>query len=650
MDKLKEVAPDKVVKVLTYLAFFLTLFNVSNHVRTKYLFLSSSLVMASYYFDMKRLYPPRLLLNVLSISVLFFSIMSVNIENVLDQGVNALILLTAIKFLENKRFRDYLQIYVLTLLLFSSKALFAIDLGFLFQMFILFFLLSTSVLLLTLSRETAKVPIPLREFKTFFFFSFLIFTLSIAMGFGLFFVLPRTEYPLFSFLDARYRAKTGIKEHIALGTYERIQEDQSIVFRVKMEKLEDEYLYWRGLVLDHFDGKNWVKRRISKDKYDLYQGGRLLKQTIFIDGEPPYIFALDKPVALISKEAKGKDDYSFALLDFRGEKIRYEVLSELTPVIKDDTKNLKDYLQLPYGLSPKIRAVAKDLCMGLSSDREKIEKIYNFLTSGEYSYSLDDLPVGEDAIERFLFEKKKGNCEFFASAFAIMLRVVGVPSRIVVGFKGGEYSEIGKYYLVRNRDAHSWVEAYVSGVGWVRYDPTPSPSSNVASKDDPLILSRAFMILDLVNYYWLVFFINYDLEKQINLLNTVESSLIRRVFLDLKKKDFIFVLITALFGLASIFVTLNVISILRIPKEKRLVLYLTKKLKKLGYTRKTNEGLEHMAERIKEPKIRTHALQIVREIEMVVYKDQKFTNEGVKKIKDMIKRMEKAIPTSDQRS
>jgi len=116
-----------------------------------------------------------------------------------------------------------------------------------------------------------------------------------------------------------------------------------------------------------------------------------------------------------------------------------------------------------------------------------------------YRYTLH-LPatVQKDPLANFLFERKEGHCEYFASAMAVMLRGLGIPARVVNGFRGGEFNDLSGQYLVRARDAHSWVEAYFPRHGWVSFDPTPA-SSLPLSKGG---WNRVSLYLDAMTSFW----------------------------------------------------------------------------------------------------------------------------------------------------
>jgi transglutaminase-like putative cysteine protease len=201
---------------------------------------------------------------------------------------------------------------------------------------------------------------------------------------------------------------------------------------------------------------------------------------------------------------------------------RYEAESMLrkpgTPVLRSADPSqysdeiVQNYLQLPTPLDPRIKTLAEEITSRVSTPYEKASAIEEHLRD-RYGYTLQ-LPsiTPADPISDFLFVRKKGHCEFFASAMAIMLRSIGIPARIVNGFSGGEFNDLTSQYVVRASDAHSWVEAYMPGEGWMEFDPTPAGTPEAQTR-----WSRLMLYLDAMSSFWREWVINYDLGHQFRL-------------------------------------------------------------------------------------------------------------------------------------
>ncbi len=169
------------------------------------------------------------------------------------------------------------------------------------------------------------------------------------------------------------------------------------------------------------------------------------------------------------------------------------------------------YLQVPT-IDPRIKPLVDQITAKASSQRDKAYAIEAYLRS-HYGYTLQ-LPetAPRDPLAHFLFERRKGHCEYFASAMAIMLRTVGIPSRVVNGFSGGEFNDITSQYVIRASDAHSWVDAYIPGEGWTEFDPTP-PGDAIAHTN----WNRFMLYMDAMSSFWREWIINYDLSHQLRL-------------------------------------------------------------------------------------------------------------------------------------
>jgi hypothetical protein len=178
------------------------------------------------------------------------------------------------------------------------------------------------------------------------------------------------------------------------------------------------------------------------------------------------------------------------------------------------------YLRVPGSLPDRVRELAVTWTAGLVTPGEKARAIEHRLRT-EYRYDLNS-PSGkaDDPLDDFLFESKRGHCEYYSTAMAILLRTVGVPTRNVTGFVGGSYNRFGKFYVVRHGDAHSWVEAYIDGEGWQVFDPTPTKdSAPTSSITGPWATVRDF--LEATSQRWDRHIVNYDLDQQYSLFRKV---------------------------------------------------------------------------------------------------------------------------------
>jgi transglutaminase-like putative cysteine protease len=207
--------------------------------------------------------------------------------------------------------------------------------------------------------------------------------------------------------------------------------------------------------------------------------------------------------------------------------IRYTGLSQLPPLDRARLEAAgaeypadvaERYLQLPAGLDARITVLARSATERAVTGYDKAASLESFLKT-KYSYTLDLTgKPGPDPLAHFLFETRAGHCEYFASAMTVMLRTLGIPAREVNGFLPGEYNELGGDYIVRASDAHSWVEAYFPGNGWMVFDPTPPAPVESAG-----FFRRLSQFADWAELTWNDWVIGYDFAHQTALAQTVQT-------------------------------------------------------------------------------------------------------------------------------
>jgi protein-glutamine gamma-glutamyltransferase len=207
--------------------------------------------------------------------------------------------------------------------------------------------------------------------------------------------------------------------------------------------------------------------------------------------------------------------------------VRYDAVSEIPRDLDDAIRQSpltypnsirEAYLQLPE-LDPRIPALARQIAAAEPTPLDKARAIEQYLPAN-YAYTLDlSGPAPADPLAYFLFERRAGHCEYFASVMTIMLRSLGIPARYVSGFHGGDYNDVGGDYIIRERHAHSWVEAYFPGYGWLTFDPTPPAADRPTS-----LLTRLSYYWDWIDLQWGEWVVNYDFARQDSLVQNVRSA------------------------------------------------------------------------------------------------------------------------------
>lgn len=627
---------EDITKIITYLIGAVGFLSVYTHISFLYSSLFLLLYISSIYLDYRRFFIPRWAVNAASLMIVGLYFFRMSLDNLVVPALESLLFMLSIKFLEEKRFRDYMQIYMITVFLLSGSALMSLNMIFLAYFLILIFLITIAIVMLTYYSEDKDMILDRKIILKIISKSLLIPFLSIPMTILMFIILPRTSYPILDFLNKGGTVSTGFSDRVKLGDVSDIQEDTTVIFRANMERIADDSLYWRGIVLDYFDGISWrASEEKSAQKGQLRVTGRKVPQTIYL--EPygnKYLFGIDKPVSLVMKNAHLGKGLTITLNENISRRIRYEAVSIISDYINEEEIESKAYLQVPEKGFEKTRQLSQQF--GQNSDEMTTAKeILKFLRNGQYRYSLKDLPITPNPLEDFLFDHKYGNCEYFASSMAVMLRMAGIPSRLIGGYLGGYYNDTGKYYMVTQRNAHVWVEAYIDG-RWLRFDPTPVIMEDFISYRQKDMLIKIRFALDTINYYWNSIVIGYDLEKQFSIIEKIRTLKKPEIDLNISRRDVIKYSIIVLVILSCVLI-LRMLFINRKPLEDRIIEEFNNKLKSAGYMRSESEGLEEFASRIKDEEIKTKTYEFIKRFEGIYYRDMRLSHDDAKYLRAIIK-------------
>lgn len=370
---------------------------------------------------------------------------------------------------------------------------------------------------------------------------------------GLFFTIPRIGTGYFSRAASQALLIAGFSERVSLGEIGEVKQSSALVMRTRLlEGSITSLPKWRGVALDTFDGTAWSKspgrrspiRRVGPDNYVLPASEEsppgaahsdFARFEVFL--EPIATTALFGPHAIrgIQSDFGGdlEQDTTGSIYQraMRTRRIRYEVLSlipnRLAPGGADDgvpagpaLEDAGRYLQLPEDLDPRIGDLAARVAAAGPGPMEKASLVELFLKR-EFTYSLNlNWDPGDSPLGTFLFDVRRGHCEYFASSMAIMLRTIGVPTRMVNGFLTGEYNPVGESYTVRQSDAHSWVEVWIPGRGWVDFDPTPPDMGG----GDMSLTRFVTHYMDAADLFWNSYVLTYDSDLQFELFRSAQEA------------------------------------------------------------------------------------------------------------------------------
>jgi hypothetical protein len=490
-------------------------------------------------------------------------------RDVVTPAVHLVLFGMCVKLFNVERERDYFYLAVLSFAMVLSAAILTVDSGFL-AAFGLFIVLAVFCFMVSEMRRSARnasnsTPLVIPGLRTrrrivspmHRLSSSLVRTAAVmvsailATGAVLFFAMPRISGGYLSRYAQSDAISSGFSDSVNLGEIGHIQQSSEVVAHIRIDgdTTGDHQIRLRGGVLTVFDGKRWINPRGEnavlaqgygrvfqlsargatpdrREEVRLARGPQLDPIHYRVLMEPlntSIIFTIPAAQALFGsfREIGVDDDRTFHNLDRERVVTVYEGVSDVSVPSPMTLDRLtvpmshaipERYLQLPQLLDPRIPELAHKLTDTEPSPYRRALAIQNYLrTKYGYTLQLPSQPTA-DPLADFLFRRRRGHCEYFASSMAVLLRTVGIPSRIITGFRGAQFNEVNSTYIVRASDAHSWVEAFIPGAGWTTFDPTPSGGVAVAT-----VWTRAQLYLDAAREFWREWIVNYDAGHQQNL-------------------------------------------------------------------------------------------------------------------------------------
>ena len=285
---------------------------------------------------------------------------------------------------------------------------------------------------------------------------------------GAFWAVPRGE-----------QALTGLSDTMSPGSIGQLATSYDPAFRVRFAGAAPppEERYWRGPVLHQFDGYTWRRAPATPGRRQPleYLGSAYRYRVTLEPSRQRWWYALDTP--LQSPDAQQvllTFDHQLLVAQPVTEPVSFEAVSYTHTRATQplDAAGRREDTALPAARNPRSRALAQTLRAQTSSDAAFVQAVLELLRTGGFTYSLEPERLGPDAVDDFLFRTRVGFCGHYASAFVALMRAADVPARVVTGYLGGEWNPAGRYYLVRQSDAHAWAEVWLTGRGWTRVDPT----------------------------------------------------------------------------------------------------------------------------------------------------------------------------------
>jgi len=547
----------------------------------------------------------RLAIAALAIALLFVQFRTFN---GLSAGTALLALMAGLKLLETNTQRD---IHVVTLIIYfvSASALLEGNSFWLLAYLIAVCWLTTATLL----RLPTTGPVPNWRRCLRYSGRILSQALPIAVVFWLFF--PRFNGPLWHIPDEGRSAASGLSDSMSPGDIDHLALSDEVAFRVRFAAATPAPAerYWRGPVMHDFDGRTWRLSHSSSTAPLLEPQGRAYRYTVSLEPhQHNWIFTLDWPSRWDLPGGVLTSDYTLVRREPVSRPIDVDATSYThvhwserldNPLRKRDTR-------LPANRNPRSLQLAQTLRSAHPDDMEYVRAVLAMFAQQPFYYTLTPPKLADNSVDAFLFDTRRGFCEHYASAFAILMRAAGIPTRVVTGYQGGIFNRFADYWIVRQSDAHAWDEVWIEGRGWLRVDPTAAIApervehglNEEASADEPLTsrwihrtrwLADARLRLDALRQLWrerILFFDQDSQQKLLEWLNIPEPDAQKLVMV-----------LTVALVLALCWLTWSVRREVD-PARKELLIRayarLCVKLAALGMPRLGHEGAEDYAARV----------------------------------------------------
>ena len=569
--------------------------------------------------------------------LVFYALQALQItrDEVATPIVHALVVLMVVRLLSPKESRDYLQIFVLGLFILAGSSLLNLSIVFIIDLVLLIFAVTIGLVLLTVYVTDAALALPRQELFKTLRVALILPVVSLLLMLLFFTILPRTRHPMWNFLNPVAQATAGLSEVVQPGAFARMSGTTQLAFRAETPALSSEDLYWRVLVLNQPQGNRWHRVEPPDTGSNRLEGGRLAQVTLYPEPrQDRYLITLDQTVQLSGIRHRQTIDHMFVARSALTHRYSLEVTARLGASLRQVGGPPRSfYLTLPDRIGPRVRALAEQIVAQHPDPDDRLLALAEFYRNQDLAYAETDLAGGEDPVDDFLFGKQRGYCEFFASSYITLARLAGLPARLVGGYFGGEYNDLGGYYLVGEDRAHVWVEVLTTDNHWVRVDPSlwANNAATALANRQPTTWQQLQRVADTFNYYWIQSVVIFDLQRQIRIFHDAGNQI-----RNLNAKNLPSTLWVALAGTGLLVGSFWLIRRRpRLSTEARLVTQLRRHLRRRRWPGAAAEhlGLNELAEQSRNTAVHRFA-QIY---QAAIFCDRRLAPDEVKQLKKLLK-------------
>ncbi len=451
-----------------------------------------------------------------------------------EAGVELLAALLGLKLLEMRSGRDYYVVAFLCYFLVVTNFFYSQTMATALYMFGL-------VVLVTAVLIQFNTPTRYRSNFQMMRLAALITAQAIPLMVVSFFLFPRIPGPLWGLPQDAFDGVTGLSEEMRVGQIARLGVSNEIAFRVRFHGDEPRARdrYWRGPVLWTTDGETWTSGDVGDGPPgSIERLGPVFDYTVTLEAHRMrWLLGLEM-VTAINADARRTSDHSLVAPRRVRRRLNYDLSSVVDYRIRElSAHERRAALALPSGWHPRARALGQRWRDEATSPEAIVNAALSYFAANAFYYSLTPPVLPNDAVDDFLFATREGFCEHFASAFVVLMRAAGLPARVVTGYQGGEYNDVGDYLVVRQRDAHAWAEVFHPERGWIRVDPTAAVApERVSLGIDTLMPRRSGLSaidrdgfagelwarmrnsIDAITYGWNQWVLGYSPQRQQRLL------------------------------------------------------------------------------------------------------------------------------------
>jgi transglutaminase-like putative cysteine protease len=554
--------------------------------------------------------PPMVLVPVAAIAI-FALLLKFRTFNGVTAGTALLCLMAGLKLLETRAPRDLHVIALIIYFLCLAALLHSESFWLLVYVIGVCWLATAMLLQQTVARPGPNWRMGLRHASR-------MLAHALPLSFFLWLLFPRLAEPLWQVRDEGNSATTGLSDTMDPGDISNLVLSDDIAFRAHFTGAAPmvRNRYWRGPVLEEFDGRTW--RRNDRPAYASAAAepppptSLVYAYTIGLEPYPHnWIYALDRPLHWDLEHARLSDS---GVLE-RRDPVSQPIDVVMTSIAGATTAGALAHYQrvrdlaLPPGRNPRTAELARQMRATHPDERDYARSVLGMLHDQAFYYVLTPPRLGQNSVDDFMFESRRGFCGHYASAFAVMMRAAGIPARVVTGYLGGQENPYGGYWIVRQSDAHAWVEIWVEGSGWLRIDPTAAIASARVEQQGSVDNVNALLGIDLhLRGSWLADIgLRVDALRQIwrerilQFDQSAQQSLLQQLSIPLPDTGKFALLLAICVGSAFAWMSWQVRREFSAPSRDRAVRAFERlcgRLGKVGLRRDAHEGAEAFAARI----------------------------------------------------